>query len=128
MTTVFHGLKSDLSSRNSCSWNAIPPSEHATCHTTKLYCLFHCRFVGKTEIKLLNLNTLSLLSLIEHFIATSNTQKLYMFHEIWSRYLVTTDQNVWLLTTNCKLPHLCPGKTNNCFSKLGDTSQRPKRS
>lgn len=31
------------------------------------------------------------------------------------------------LTTSCRLPHLWPGKTSNCFSRLGHKSHRPGR-
>lgn len=32
-----------------------------------------------------------------------------------------------LLTISCRLPHLWPGKTSNCFSRLGHKSHRPWR-
>lgn len=31
------------------------------------------------------------------------------------------------LTISCRLPHLWPGKTSNCFSRLGHKSHRPWR-
>lgn len=30
------------------------------------------------------------------------------------------------LTTSCRLPHLCPGNTSSCFSRLGQRSQSPR--
>lgn len=47
-------------------------------------------------------------------------EKLVLFSLLFGSVYVS-------LTTSCRLPHLWPGKTSNCFSRLGHKSHRPGR-